>query len=653
MSHAPQALRNGRYCLVEPVGSGGMGSVHRAWDQRLQVWRAIKLLHPQYAAKASIRRRFEAEARTLAAIEHPNVVRVVDVDQEGETPFLVMELLEGGSPADWLQRHGAMPPRLAVDVVAAACDGVAAAHARGIVHRDLKPQNLLLGLDGSVKVADFGIARVREETGEGIEALTRTGAAMGTLGFMAPEQRLDAKAVDARADVYALGATLFTLCTNRVAIELFAADQAPHVLQGLPPRLTPVVVKACRMDPDARYPTVAALAADLRKLRPTFPALDPATPPLVAPGPRRQPPIPSAPAAATMVIPAAAPAAPPAPAHRGLTPGARSWKQWDGQRPPELPPTDVVFAGPSSPTELRPVPPPPRPDPLVGPPDDDVLTPEPPRFLLCVHLECGPKRRLGGGRPFDAVPVMVDGVDAPARERLLHDAALACGAAPERVVIRGRRDGRAWSWRELVDARELVATTADGCLGCAARATEAAYGCLAAVTLPLPESAERWLAGRLQPTATAGGQHGADWLRLSGARGRRMETLRRSGLLSREGPFEAVVATGWLRSTRIDTSTLLEALLLPATPSIEPDSALPPLLLLGLLAVEGTSGADLGREHLAGLGSVPPGADRLAVTAFVGAEEPEAAPLRGLLRALYAGWAHGVRTIVVEGPAGG
>jgi serine/threonine protein kinase len=296
----PASLCEGRYTLVEPLGEGGMATVYRAYDHRLKVWRALKLLSAEYGRKKKLRARFDAEAQTMANLEHPHIVRVYDVGTEGDQPYIVMELCEGGSPTGWLDQHGPMPPRLAVEVVLQLCDGIAAAHAAGVIHRDIKPHNVLVTSKGACKVTDFGIAQISDTDVK--SALTKTGTVMGTLGFMAPEQRLDAKGVDVRADVYAIGATLYTLLTNRTNMDLFAAEQDDEVLADVHPALRPILITAVQYKRDQRYPTVQALSAALRAALPELPA-DPAdTPPLAQPAPP-PPPIPTTPTLVADVTP--------------------------------------------------------------------------------------------------------------------------------------------------------------------------------------------------------------------------------------------------------------------------------------------------------------------------------------------------------------
>jgi serine/threonine protein kinase len=282
----PQSIADGRYTLVEPLGVGGMATVFKAFDQRLQVWRAVKVLAPQYSNRPSLRDRFEAEARTMASLEHRHIVRVYDVGRAGGSPYIVMELVDGGTLVDWVKQHGPMPPRLAVDAMIQTCEGVSAAHARRIVHRDIKPHNVLITAEGLCRVTDFGIARVEDDN----EHLTRTGAVFGTWAYMAPEQRADAKKVDARADVYSLGATLYYLVTGRTPMDLFAAEKDPAVMEGIHECLMPVLVKSTQYSRNDRYETVQHFISALVELRETTPVDPSDTPPLGRPNLVAKPP---------------------------------------------------------------------------------------------------------------------------------------------------------------------------------------------------------------------------------------------------------------------------------------------------------------------------------------------------------------------------
>jgi len=270
-------IGGGRFALVAKIDEGGMAAVYRAWDGRLGVWRAIKVLLPEYAARRTLRARFEAEAHTMARIDSPHVVQVFDVRTAEVLPYLVMELAAGGTLSTWLEEHRRMPPRLACTVILEVAAGLTAAHAQGVVHRDVKPKNVLVTSDGRCKITDFGIARV-----DGAE-ITRSGSTLGTVGYMAPEQRSDAKQVDARADVYSLGAVLYKLLTGVMVSDLFLVEHEPVLLAEIPAPLRPVLVAAVRYDRDARIPDVATFVARVTEAIPALPADPQDTPSLARP----------------------------------------------------------------------------------------------------------------------------------------------------------------------------------------------------------------------------------------------------------------------------------------------------------------------------------------------------------------------------------
>jgi serine/threonine protein kinase len=266
-----------------------MATVYRAFDQRLQVWRAIKVLSPQFANKPKLRARFETEAQTMALLEHKNIVRVYDVGTDGDSPYIVMELVTGGALVDWLERHGRMPAKMAVQVTLEFSEGIEAAHKRGIIHRDIKPHNVMVTGDGVCRVTDFGIARVSDTD----NSMTKTGAVMGTWGYMAPEQRTNAKGVDERADVYAIAATLYTLLVDKMPMDLFAADRDETMMEGVPEALVDVLIKGTEYRREDRYANVPEFAAALRGVLPLLPDVPPETPPLAKdPGPPIPPPDP-------------------------------------------------------------------------------------------------------------------------------------------------------------------------------------------------------------------------------------------------------------------------------------------------------------------------------------------------------------------------
>lgn len=263
LSDAPRTLADGRYELFEPIGSGGMATVYRAQDHRLGVARAIKVLLPEYASKDRVRARFEAEARTMAVLDHPNIVRVYDVGATEETAWIVMELVEGSSLLAHIGDFGMGVEdclNIAVKVLAA----IEVAHAHGIVHRDIKPHNVLMSEEGVVRITDFGIAR---SAGLTEDSFTKTGTVMGTWAFMAPEQRVNAKSVDHTADIYGAGATLFAMATGQTPMDLFAADLDPEMLNKVPGQLVPIIRKSTRYNREERFPDARAMLEAVEEVR--------------------------------------------------------------------------------------------------------------------------------------------------------------------------------------------------------------------------------------------------------------------------------------------------------------------------------------------------------------------------------------------------
>ncbi len=267
-------LAEGRYVLLARIGKGGMAGVYAAWDTQVDEWRAIKVLFPKHARDRSLRTRFENEARTMTSLNHPNLVRVYDVGRGERLPYMVMELINAGSLYRWTKTYGPMPPRMAVEAMMQLCNGLQAVHENGIVHRDIKPRNVLINWDGVLKLTDFGIAQL-ESSQE-----TRTGLAMGTLGFMSPEQLHDAKSVDLRTDIYALGATLWAQLTARKARDLFRLEDKPSLMDGVPRPLQVVLSKCLAYERDDRFPSAASLGQELERVLAQLPE-DPAdAPPL-------------------------------------------------------------------------------------------------------------------------------------------------------------------------------------------------------------------------------------------------------------------------------------------------------------------------------------------------------------------------------------
>ncbi|MCP4810328.1 MAG: serine/threonine protein kinase [Proteobacteria bacterium] len=257
MQTSPRPLGSGRYELMDVLGEGGMATVFRARDTQLDVERALKLLDPTMT-RGPLRKRFILEAQTMARLHHPNLVAVHDVHSE-DPVFMVMDLMVG-SVHRWLSRHGPMPAALAVAVVRQVLLGLAHAHEQGVVHRDVKPQNILVSKRGVVRLTDFGIAQVRSVQ------MTRTGAVMGTYAYMAPEQRASAKHVDARADIYSVGATLYALLTDLEPNDLFATETHKGRFGSIAQQVRDVVVRACAYAPEDRYQDVREMLAALEAL---------------------------------------------------------------------------------------------------------------------------------------------------------------------------------------------------------------------------------------------------------------------------------------------------------------------------------------------------------------------------------------------------
>ena len=275
-------LLGGRYRLVERLATGGMGSVHRALDEVLDRPVAVKLLKPRLLDDPTFLERFRREARAAAAVVHPNVAAVYDYGEADDHAYIVMELVEGETLAQRIDRRGALPWREAFTIGEQVAQALAAAHALGLVHRDIKPANILLGRDGQVKVTDFGIALAAQAT-----TLTRTGVILGSASYVAPEQAQGGD-VGPTADLYALGCVLYEAVTDAppyqgpspVAVasqHVSAPVPDPRRLRpDLPLEVAAVTIRAMAKDPARRFASAGELAgvlhAAVRQAGPQRPA---------------------------------------------------------------------------------------------------------------------------------------------------------------------------------------------------------------------------------------------------------------------------------------------------------------------------------------------------------------------------------------------
>lgn len=222
---------DGRYRIDARIAAGGMATVYRAVDTRLDRVLALKVMHPALAADAAFVDRFIREAKSVARLAHPNVVAVFDQGTDGPYVYLAMEYVSGCTLRDVLRERGALRPRAALDILEPVLAALGAAHRAGFVHRDMKPENVLIGDDGRVKVADFGLVR-------SVDSVTNTtGSVLGTVSYLAPEQ-IENGVTDTRVDVYACGVVLYEMLTGSKPHLGGTAAQVlyQHLHEDVPPR---------------------------------------------------------------------------------------------------------------------------------------------------------------------------------------------------------------------------------------------------------------------------------------------------------------------------------------------------------------------------------------------------------------------------------
>ncbi|MFF0788435.1 Stk1 family PASTA domain-containing Ser/Thr kinase [Streptomyces spiralis] len=263
---------DGRYRVDARIAVGGMATVYRGLDTRLDRVLALKVMHPSLAADGSFVERFIREAKSVARLDHPNVVQVFDQGTDGSYVYLAMEYISGCTLRDVLRERGALQPRAALDILEPVLAALGAAHRAGFVHRDMKPENVLIGDDGRVKVADFGLVRA-------VDTVTNTtGAVLGTVSYLAPEQ-IEQGTADPRVDVYACGVVLYEMLTGgkphqgespaQVLYQHLHEDvPAPSAaVPGLAHELDELVATATARNPEVRPHDAVALLARTREAR--------------------------------------------------------------------------------------------------------------------------------------------------------------------------------------------------------------------------------------------------------------------------------------------------------------------------------------------------------------------------------------------------
>jgi len=332
----PAGTRLGPYEILAPLGAGGMGEVYRARDTRLGREAAVKLLLAEAASDPQRRQRFEQEARSASALNHPNIVTVYDIGSADGTTYIAMELVEGRTLRELLA-DGSLPVKKLLDLAVQTADGLARAHEAGIVHRDLKPENLMITRDGFVKILDFGLAKLTEPVSQDLSGMatmtaappTEPGTVMGTAGYMSPEQA-SGQPLAFHSDQFSLGAILYEMATGQRAFhrktgaETLVAiiREEPEPIGQLNPRApAPVrwIVERClAKDPEERYASTKDLARDLRSIRDHLSETSASEAIAVAAPPRRRLPASLAPAAALLV---------------GATIGIFALKAIEGRRP--------------------------------------------------------------------------------------------------------------------------------------------------------------------------------------------------------------------------------------------------------------------------------------------------------------------------------
>lgn len=261
-----------RYEIIELIGSGGMANVYKALCHRLNRYDAVKIMRDETAANTELRRRFRAESQAVAMLSHPNIVSVYDVSHNDDVEYIVMELIDGITLKQYLQKKSVLDPAEVLDFTIQTAKALEHAHSKGIIHRDIKPQNIMLLKDGMIKVADFGIASLENTVEE------NNGETVGSVHYIAPEQARG-EAPDARSDIYSLGIVMYEMLTGKlpyvgnsdveVAVKHMNTDPVTprDIVPSIPEELERICLKAMNSNIDERYQTASEMLADLEQYK--------------------------------------------------------------------------------------------------------------------------------------------------------------------------------------------------------------------------------------------------------------------------------------------------------------------------------------------------------------------------------------------------
>lgn len=261
-----------RYEIIELIGSGGMANVYKALCHRLNRYDAVKIMRDETAANTELRRRFRAESQAVAMLSHPNIISVYDVSHSDDVEYIVMELIDGITLKQYLQKKSVLDPSEVLDFTIQTAKALEHAHSKGIIHRDIKPQNIMLLKDGMIKVADFGIASLENTIEE------NNGETVGSVHYISPEQARG-EAPDARSDIYSLGIVMYEMLTGKlpyvgnsdveVAVKHMNTDPVTprDIVPSIPEELERICLKAMNSNIDERYQSASEMLADLEEYK--------------------------------------------------------------------------------------------------------------------------------------------------------------------------------------------------------------------------------------------------------------------------------------------------------------------------------------------------------------------------------------------------